>query len=286
MIKRITFLVAFSLFISWGTQAKVSHVSINLRAFDLGEHPSLRVNLVTDKRDLSRLSFVLAQQGQEEKLMAVNLNKFMLLLTGVDNVFDSDAELVVNEYRIDRWQEIERLPVFAEGIDVAPSKAKIRAIQERMAKTGKPAKSQQAYHKKLQQKVMVKSASNTVADKAPEEVKKAPVDKAESVSHSKSGADIAGKVSTQASAVYTKAGCELDYTGTETLWRIATRYGKEWQANPYSALMAIYDANPKAFNNGRVSSLRADVKLACPNDKAIEKNISSKQAKIRFDSLK
>lgn len=280
MTKPITLWIASFLLVSLSAQAKVSHVSINLRAFELGEHPSMRVNLVTDKRDLSRLSFVLAQQGQEEKLMAVNLNKFMLLLTGVDNVFDSDAELVVSEYRIDRWREIERLPVFAEGIDVAPSKAKIRAIQERMAKTGKSPRPQQAYHQKLQQKVMVKTAPEGGGKDA---------SKAETsgLTSGKEGKEIqSDKFTNKIPDTWKKAGCDLDYSKTETLWRIATRYGKEWQVNPYTALMAIYDANPKAFNKGKVSSLRADIKLACPSDEAIQANKSSKQAKARFESLK
>ncbi len=277
-MKPLALIGSLILLASWTVQAKVSHVSINLRAFELGEHPSMRVNLVTDKRDLSRLAFVLSQQGQEEKLMAVSLNKFMLLLTGVDNVFDSDAELVVSEYRIDRWHEIERLPVFADGIDVAPSKAKIRAIQERLAKTGKSSKAKQAYHNKLQRQVVNKSVAKPSHE---------PKAKAASIAEKTAVAEetISTQVEASPKLVMRKSDCYLAYSKTETLWRIATRYGQEWQVNPYSAIMAIYDANPKAFNKGKISSLRADVKLACPTDAAIEANKSSKQAKQRFDTL-
>lgn len=98
----------FILVCSASSMAQVSHVSINNMMFELGTYPKMRLNVITDNQDITRLEFVLRQSSGEEKLMAQELNRFLVLLTGVEDVKDPKAQLVVREYRVDRWYEVKR----------------------------------------------------------------------------------------------------------------------------------------------------------------------------------
>lgn len=92
--------------------AHVSHISINSRMFEVGNYPKLRLNVIADNRDLSRLAFVVVQNSGEEKLMAEQLNRYLILLTGVEDVIDSHARLLVREYRIDHWVDVKSISLF------------------------------------------------------------------------------------------------------------------------------------------------------------------------------
>jgi len=94
------------------SMAQVSHVSVNSRMFELGGYPKLRVNVIADNQDMSRLEFVVQQASGEEKLMVEALNRFLVLLTGVEDVKDSSAKLLVREYRLDRWYEVKSINLF------------------------------------------------------------------------------------------------------------------------------------------------------------------------------
>ncbi|ABS06644.1 FimV/HubP family polar landmark protein [Shewanella baltica] len=97
------------------SMAQVSHVSVNSRMFELGGYPKLRVNVIADNQDMSRLEFVVQQAGSEEKLMVEALNRFLVLLTGVEDVKDDKAKLLVREYRLDRWYEVKSINLFGEA---------------------------------------------------------------------------------------------------------------------------------------------------------------------------
>ncbi|WP_300478523.1 FimV/HubP family polar landmark protein [Shewanella sp.] len=97
------------------SMAQVSHVSVNSRMFELGGYPKLRVNVIADNQDMSRLEFVVQQAGGEEKLMVEALNRFLVLLTGVEDVKDDKAKLLVREYRLDRWYEVKSINLFGEA---------------------------------------------------------------------------------------------------------------------------------------------------------------------------
>ncbi|WP_413490035.1 FimV/HubP family polar landmark protein [Shewanella baltica] len=97
------------------SMAQVSHVSVNSRMFELGGYPKLRVNVIADNQDMSRLEFVVQQAGGEEKLMVEELNRFLVLLTGVEDVKDDKAKLLVREYRLDRWYEVKSINLFGEA---------------------------------------------------------------------------------------------------------------------------------------------------------------------------
>ena len=90
-------------------------MSVNSRMFELGGYPKLRVNVIADNQDMSRLEFVVQQAGSEEKLMVEELNRFLVLLTGVEDVKDDKAKLLVREYRLDRWYEVKSINLFGEA---------------------------------------------------------------------------------------------------------------------------------------------------------------------------
>jgi len=115
MANRVKSLGLLALVCSAPSMAQVSHVSINSRMFELGGYPKLRVNVIADNQDMSRLEFVVQQAGGEEKLMVEELNRFLVLLTGVEDVKDDKAKLLVREYRLDRWYEVKSINLFGEA---------------------------------------------------------------------------------------------------------------------------------------------------------------------------
>lgn len=115
MANRVKSLGLLALVCSAPSMAQVSHVSVNSRMFELGGYPKLRVNVIADNQDMSRLEFVVQQAGGEEKLMVEELNRFLVLLTGVEDVKDDKAKLLVREYRLDRWYEVKSINLFGEA---------------------------------------------------------------------------------------------------------------------------------------------------------------------------
>lgn len=218
-------------------QARLSHVSINKSQFTLGEYPRLRVNIVSERSDLSRLEFVVRQGTREEKLMVEPLNNFMLLLFGVDNVTDANAELVVREYVVNQWQEYKVIPLFGgtERVAKAPS-APPRKAAELLAPESVP-----------------------VAKPTPAQM-------------------------SLASAANDSGGCAVEYQPGETLWRIASRYAPRWNTNVYSTMMALFDANPRAFTKGKISGLKQDAKLECPSPALLGRYPDTREARRIFEA--
>ncbi|NMH65202.1 hypothetical protein [Shewanella salipaludis] len=111
-------------FLCCSVGAQVSHLSLNQRQFELGGYPKLRLNLVAEPRDLSRLEFLLRQGEAQERLMVQPLGRFMLQLFGVEDVTSAAAQLVVRQYRGDSWHEIASLALFdASGSSHSPGGA-------------------------------------------------------------------------------------------------------------------------------------------------------------------
>ncbi|MCG9730309.1 hypothetical protein L1D44_10650 [Shewanella sp. Isolate13] len=92
--------------------AQVSHVSINERQFEFGQHPNLKVNIVSSHNNLKKVQFSILQSSGEERLIAKPLTNFMVLVTGIDDVVDKNAVLVVKEYRVNRWHQVKVLNLF------------------------------------------------------------------------------------------------------------------------------------------------------------------------------
>ncbi|WP_119977141.1 FimV/HubP family polar landmark protein [Shewanella algidipiscicola] len=227
---------------SW---AAVTHVSINQMQFHLGLNPKLKLNIVTDQPSVDKLQFVVAQQSGQERLMVTPVNNFMLQLTGLEDVTDANAELIVQEYHVNQWREVKRITLFdATHAARVPTKPKPSI-------TAKPL-----------------VASNTLSSESPKPLKeqqKAPQ------------GDVAADL--------VQADCELNYEAQQTLWRIGSAYAKSWQLSPYGAMLAIFDANPKAFNQGEIHGLRADVVLRCPSLSVKERYRDAKQAQQLFESM-
>ncbi|WP_372871533.1 FimV/HubP family polar landmark protein [Shewanella sp.] len=226
-------------------EARLSHVSINKSQFTLGEHPRLRVNIVSERSDFSRLEFVVRQSKGEEKLMVEPLNNFMLLLTGVENVSDSAAQLVVREYVVNQWREAKVIPLFSEAKGLVPLTPKPRPQAQVPVKVAAVSGNLSA------------SASNTQTP----QIKSAPVTDNEP-----------------------EESCSVDYQQGETLWRIASRYAPRWNTNVYATMLALFDANPKAFNKGKIGGLKQNAKLDCPSPALLARYPDITDAKLVFEA--
>ncbi|ASK67802.1 hypothetical protein CF168_02440 [Shewanella bicestrii] len=370
----------FALVCSACVQAQVSHVSINSRMFDLGAYPKMRVNVITDNQDMTRLEFAVQQSGGEEKLMAEQLNRFLVLLTGVEDVTDPKARLLVREYRVDRWYEVKNLPLFetassavssvsqAKTAVVKSSKAATAETSQLVASSAKSDKTPVKSTKVVQEvnlvtaeadvapvasvvvaavtaevaatprasgftfpedksdvKASSTSSSSVVAsveakaDVAKSEPSKTEAAKAEmptpepstkdvtsepAVAQASADLPIVDKSKTAIDAPEVKAGeatatevntvsstnaqstnsgeCLLDYHN-ETLWRIANRYAPDWKVSVYGAMLAIHDANPKAFSKNRINALKKDATLYCPSAEILARYPEAQAAKTSFE---
>ncbi|MFB2660759.1 FimV/HubP family polar landmark protein [Shewanella mangrovisoli] len=369
----------FALVCSACVQAQVSHVSVNSRMFELGAYPKMRVNVITDNQDMTRLEFAVQQSGGEEKLMAEQLNRFLVLLTGVEDVTDSKARLLVREYRVDRWYEVKNLPLFdnASSAELPVTQAKTAVVKS--SKAAKAEASQLAASSAITDKAAAVKSSKPVqevnlvtaeADVAPiapvvvaavtTEVAAAPRSsgftfpedkseikasstsslsvvasaeaKAEVAKSEPSKADMSisepsttevasvlavaqapsasadmvkidkstttidapevktaeatnaeAKIVSSINANATNSGeCMLDYHN-ETLWRIANRYAPEWKVNVYGAMLAIHDANPKAFSKNRINALKKDATLYCPSAEILSRYPDAQAARTSFE---
>ena len=146
------------------SMAQVSHVSVNSRMFELGGYPKLRVNVIADNQDMSRLEFVVQQAGSEEKLMVESLNRFLVLLTGVEDVKDDNAKLLVREYRLDRWYEVKSINLFGEA---KPTSAALTAKAASGSKNTTTALVQKRADKVNAQSVKVAAESTRVLEAKP-----------------------------------------------------------------------------------------------------------------------
>ncbi|MDL3984716.1 FimV/HubP family polar landmark protein [Shewanella xiamenensis] len=328
-------------------QAQVSHVSINSRMFELGAYPKMRVNVISDSQDMTRLEFALHQSTGEEKLMVEQLNRFLVLLTGVEDVTDPKARLLVREYRVDRWYEVKNLPLFDNTSSATSSVSQAKTAVVKSSKAAKAETSQLAASSAKSDKTTVKSTkvvqevnlvtaeadvapvivaavtANVAAPRAsgftfPEDKPDAKASSASSLSTepsiakpstepsaaqvSSANADMAKadksingidvseaktaevtKIASSTNANATSSGeCMLDYHN-ETLWRIANRYAFEWQVSVYGAMLAIHDANPKAFAKNRINALKKDATLTCPSAEILARYPNAQAAKASFE---
>ncbi|MFB2681408.1 FimV/HubP family polar landmark protein [Shewanella mangrovisoli] len=376
----------FALVCSACVQAQVSHVSINSRMFELGAYPKMRVNVITDNQDMTRLEFAVLQSGGEEKLMAEQLNRFLVLLTGVEDVTDPKARLLVREYRVDRWYEVKNLPLFDNTSSATSSVSQAKTAVVKSSKAAKAETSLLATSSAVTDKAAAVKSSKPVqevnlvtaeADVAPvvvaavttevaatprasgftfpedktdvkasstssssvvasDEAKpkaaksevtnsdpskselskadmsisepsttevasvlavaQAPSASADMVKIDKSTTTIdapevktaeatnaEGKLVSSINANATNSGeCMLDYHN-ETLWRIANRYAPEWKVNVYGAMLAIHDANPKAFSKNRINALKKDATLYCPSAEILSRYPDAQAARTSFE---
>jgi len=308
--------------------------------FELGAYPKMRVNVIVDNQDMTRLEFVVHQSGGEEKLMAEQLNRFLVLLTGVEDVTDPKARLLVREYRVDRWYEVKNLPLFenaaigesstllAKTTAVKPIKAskieansltaKDKATAVKSTKNATEVNLVTAETEvapivvaAVSESAVVPRASGftfpgdkldaeaskpqaSTADKSTVTVQAAPdvnsreFEKvaASNVPETQTQKTMPEAASTAGNSVAIAASsqvCTLDYQN-ETLWRISNRYAVEWQVSVYGAMLAIHDANPKAFYKNRINALKKDATLYCPSTEILARYPDAKAAKASFEA--
>lgn len=221
--------------------AEVSHVSINQRLFELGGYPKLKVNIVSSHKNPNKVQFFLRQSVGEERLVAKSLNSFSLLVSGVEDVVDNEAVLVVKEHRINRWREVSVLSIFnAETVD--------SQTVNKVTSKPVPVKTQQP----------VKDSKEIVSTRT---------------------------ASTATVKVNIKDNCNIGFNGSETLWRIGLRQSKAWNISTYGAMLAIFDANPRAFRKSSINGLRADAKLQCPSQAILDQYSDAVTAEELYDSM-
>ncbi|PBQ27136.1 hypothetical protein AYI97_13010 [Shewanella algae] len=282
-------------------RAETAHVSINQRMFELGHLPLIKVNVVADSEDMTRLEFIVRQQGAAEKLMVQPINRYMVLLLGIDEVTDKQAELLVREYRINRWYELKRLPLFDTSVPVVLRSNRARVFAEQIpTESPQVAVSTQAIENKpIENKTIeARAAPATVVSSKvmpPSAVQAQRVKEVDGQGdgepqslgvHSTSQAVAAPGRQVKALPIASREpGCMLDFDGTETLWRVASRYAQNSHTHVYGAMLAIFDANPKAFSRGDIRNLRSDAKLHCPSSSLLESYGDKTAAKEKFEQM-
>lgn len=80
-------------------------------------------------------------------------------------------------------------------------------------------------------------------------------------------------------------GCNILKQPDDSLWKIAVRYRKQWNSNIYGAMLALYQANPQAFSQGKISMLQLDSSLRCPPADILVKYQNVKADRVTFDNL-
>ncbi|MGI2854799.1 FimV/HubP family polar landmark protein [Shewanella algae] len=278
---RAGLLMLVLMLLTFVARAETAHVSINQRMFELGHLPMLKVNVVADSEDMTRLEFIVRQQGASEKLMVQPINRYMVLLLGIDEVTDKQAELLVREYRINRWHELKRLPLFDTSVPVALRSNRARVFGEQM-----PSESQRAAVPATTGASEAVPSSAVQAQRV-KEVAGQPQSEPQSLGVSLASQAVAapGSQVTAPPIETREPGCMLDFDGTETLWRVASRYAESRHTHVYGAMLAIFEANPKAFNRGNIRHLRRDAKLHCPSSRLLQSYGDKTAAKEKFEQM-
>ncbi|MGI2184190.1 FimV/HubP family polar landmark protein [Shewanella oncorhynchi] len=290
------------------SMAQVSHVSINSRMFELGAYPKLRVNVIADNQDMSRLEFVVQQASGEERLMVEEINRFLVLLTGVEDVKDSSAKLLVREYRLDRWYDVKSINLFVAAKPASATLTTKAVPDTKNTTTAGALKSADkvgikpvtvvAESKPLVEvtpAVTVATAANTQSKvptvevvtgfKFPEAANKQNTSATETVvPEIVKTANNEQKQNIAETASQTPAHCQLTYLAGETLWRIANRYAKDWDVSVYGAMLAIYEANPVAFSKNRINALKSNAVLSCPSKMILDQHSDAKEARVVFEA--
>ena len=278
---RAGLLMLVLMLLTFVARAGTAHDSINQRMFERGHLPMLKVNVVADSEDMTRLEFIVRQRGASEKLMVQPINRYMVLLLGIDEVTDKQAELLVREYRINRWHELKRLPLFDTSVPVALRSNRARIFGEQM-----PSESLRAEVPATVVSSKVVPSSAVQAQRVKEVAGQGDGEPQSQGMPSAFQAVAALGSQVTAPPIETREpGCMLDFDGTETLWRVASRYAESRHTHVYGAMLAIFEANPKAFNRGNIRHLRRDAKLHCPSSHLLQSYGDKTAAKEKFEQM-
>ncbi|WP_153913839.1 FimV/HubP family polar landmark protein [Shewanella sp. TC10] len=260
--------LALSLFLfSFVAQAALSHISINSRQFEVGQHPKIKLNIVAGKNDFSRISLHLRQTNGSkeimEELMVQPISGYMLFAIGVDNVTDPNAKLIVSEYKGNSWRQYAVLPVFDSPFIKITDKTEVKIDTRNQPKKVAPVP---YTGKAVAQSESAIKVTNATSDEA-------------------RVATLPSTETTASSEPIMSADCIIERSNSDTLWRIASRYYKQWNTNVYGAMLAIYDANPNGFSKQKIHLIRQDVTLGCPSQTQLNQYVSKAEDKLTFEAL-
>ncbi|MBB1269632.1 FimV/HubP family polar landmark protein [Shewanella sp. SR44-3] len=278
-------------------QANVDHVSINSRQFELGQHPQLKVNLVADKNEVSKLAFYVQQmQGsdkQQEQLMVRPINNYLLMMTGTEEVTDKQAKLIVQRYRRGSWNTYLELPLFdsphsEKSATLVQSQAMSQSLADVKAQAAQnPASSVTRFANHSAEAAQEKAAVQQSIKATVEAVKADPANDSRASIATQSDKTATDKGETQAVAgsqrVENKGVCYLPYEPGQTLWRIANHYAPSWRVNIYGAMLAIYNSNPQAFSEGDIQRLMVDAELVCPTRGELSQYLDKEIDTLKFE---
>lgn len=65
--------------------------------------------------------------------------------------------------------------------------------------------------------------------------------------------------------------CPIVVAKDETLWKIDLRYHAQWDIGLFGGALALFEANPRAFNKGSIHGLKAGARLTCPSNDILAK---------------
>ncbi|GIU41067.1 hypothetical protein TUM4438_03910 [Shewanella sairae] len=232
--------------------AKVSHVSINQRLFELGGQPQLKLNIVSSHNSVKKLQFTIRQTDGEERLSLEPLNNFKIKVAGIESVTDKNAVLIVKEYRINRWYQLKVISLFNEAL---------------------PESAMNSYYTSDRAKAKVSEQGTRMSDAVMADDKLA------------AALGWGEEASTVKISLNSSQACDVAFNGKESLWRVANRHAPQWGLSAYGAMLAIYESNLKAFNQLSIHGLRADAKLKCPSASIIEKYQNAKAAEKAFSAM-
>ena len=251
-MKRMIFaLVVF--FICTSAHAQVSHISINKRLFELGQHPSLKLNIVSSHNSFNKVQFSIRQADGEERLVSEPITGFMLRVSGINEVTDKKAVLVVKEYRVNRWYQVKVISLFNEDMPESAMDRHYTADRLTPTKQGTQVSDAVLADNKLAVALGWREESST-----------------------------AKQVNTTAAIAET---CLLAFNGRESLWRVANREASTWGISPYGAMLAIFETNPKAFNQQSIHGLKADARLVCPSADTLAKYSNPTTSEQQFSAM-
>ncbi|MGI2146337.1 FimV/HubP family polar landmark protein [Shewanella frigidimarina] len=234
--------------------AQVNHVSINSRQFELNNVPQLKMNIVAQNDDASRLRFYIRQlddgQFQQQTLSVQSINRFLLQLNGTDVINDNNAQLIISEATPSGVVTLAVVAVFDAPYSFKSATLTTYINKQRSAAVAEtPVKDSSVIHP----------------------VKKKTPQPSPTVALPRTSADSSSQ----------QANCLIERDNRDTLWRIANRYKEQWHTSVYGAMLAIFEANLVAFSKQKIHLLLKDVPLNCPsavilaeyNNKAIDKKV-------------
>jgi len=227
--------------------ADVSHISIDTTPFERGQLPQLSVNIITEHHNLSRLTFYLRQIYQDN----IVLEKL-------------DVERHNNDVFVLSGKEVIRDP---DAALIVSEYRNAKWLQYSPVSLFMPAVDQPE-HQPVGIKTM-KSATAVLSTAIPLTTSRKVITAQAPVASTQKPLD----------------HCPITQLADDTLWNIAVRYRTQWDSNIYGAMLALYQTNPSAFYQGKISLLKVGSSLRCPSVALISQFQNVVVDRVTFDNL-